>query len=150
MRTLNARQEKFVRNYINNGGDKNQAYAEAYGKSMLDQRVYCYTKSTDMIKLPHVAARIKELQALIVQKVVVKLEDHIRELEKLRDLAISDGKYAAAITAEVARGKVAGLYVEKVQCDQTITVEIMRFSDTASTIVNVPSLSSVNTVNREH
>ena len=42
-------------------------------------------------------------------------EFYLRTLERLRDAAESDGKYAAAVTAEMARGKVSGFYVERVE-----------------------------------
>ena len=40
-------------------------------------------------------------------------ERHITELGKLRDNATKRGAHSAAINAEVARGKAAGLYIEQ-------------------------------------
>jgi hypothetical protein len=43
----------------------------------------------------------------------VTFERHITELAKLRDESRVKGAWSAAINAEVARGKAAGLYVEQ-------------------------------------
>jgi hypothetical protein len=43
----------------------------------------------------------------------VTYERHISELAKLREESRKKGAWSAAINAEVARGKAAGLYVEQ-------------------------------------
>ena len=43
----------------------------------------------------------------------VTFEKHITELAKLRDSSRDKGAWSAAINAEEARGKAAGLYVEQ-------------------------------------
>lgn len=43
------------------------------------------------------------------------LEEHITELAMLRDEARAAKQYAAAITAETNRGKVAGHYIDRVE-----------------------------------
>jgi hypothetical protein len=43
----------------------------------------------------------------------VTFENHIAELAKLRDESRGKGAWSAAINAEVARGKAAGLYVDQ-------------------------------------
>jgi phage terminase small subunit len=43
----------------------------------------------------------------------VTLDGHLRELERLRELALKAGNHGAAMQAEIARGKAAGHYVEK-------------------------------------
>jgi hypothetical protein len=39
----------------------------------------------------------------------------LKDLKRLRDLSESEGKFSAAVSAEIARGKVSGLYIEKVE-----------------------------------
>jgi hypothetical protein len=41
------------------------------------------------------------------------LQVHVSELAKLRDAARDKGAWAAAINAEVARGKAGGLYIDQ-------------------------------------
>jgi len=47
------------------------------------------------------------------KKYEVTYERHISELAKLREESRKKGAWSAAINAEVARGKAAGLYVEQ-------------------------------------
>jgi hypothetical protein len=56
---------------------------------------------------------IGELRAEVQEKYGITLEKHVTELAKLRDDARTKGAWAAAINAEVARGKVGGLYVDQ-------------------------------------
>ena len=48
-----------------------------------------------------------------VGKYEITFERHVSELAKLRDDAMKKGAWAAAINAEVARGKAGGLYVDQ-------------------------------------
>ena len=57
--------------------------------------------------------RVAELQAKVESKVLLTLEDHMRELETLRELAKTHGQISAANTAEVKRGELMGYYVER-------------------------------------
>ena len=43
----------------------------------------------------------------------VSMESHLTELSRLRDEAVDSGQISSAISAEISRGKVAGLYIEK-------------------------------------
>lgn len=64
---------------------------------------------------PKVKARIEELRAPVVAAVRLTLEQHLRDLESLRNEAKVAGQYSAAISAEVSRGKASGLYVDKAE-----------------------------------
>ena len=62
-----------------------------------------------------IGERVAELQAAVADKAVITLESHLRDLKHLRDKACAAGRYSAAISAEIARGRVAGLYVERIE-----------------------------------
>jgi hypothetical protein len=47
------------------------------------------------------------------KKYEVTFENHIAELAKLREESRGKGAWSAAINAEVARGKAAGLYIDQ-------------------------------------
>ena len=64
-------------------------------------------------KYPLVVKYIGELREEYQKKYEVTFERHITELGKLRDNATKRGAHSAAINAEVARGKAAGLYIEQ-------------------------------------
>ena len=46
-------------------------------------------------------------------KVGLTLSKHLVNLEKLRDSALQNNAFGAAVTAEVSRGKAAGLYIDR-------------------------------------
>jgi phage terminase small subunit len=62
---------------------------------------------------PLVVQYIGELRAEWQKKYDVTFGSHITELAKLRDEAREKKAWSAAVNAEVARGKAAGLYVEQ-------------------------------------
>ncbi len=64
-------------------------------------------------KYPLVVKYIGELREEIQKKYEITFERHITELAKLREESRAKGAWSAAINAEVARGKAAGLYVEQ-------------------------------------
>ena len=64
-------------------------------------------------KFPLVVKHIDELRAELQEKYKVDYASHIAELAKLRNEAREKGAWSAAINAEVARGKAAGLYIEQ-------------------------------------
>jgi hypothetical protein len=49
----------------------------------------------------------------VQKKYEVTFENHITELARLRDESKNKGAWSAAINAEVARGKAAGLYIDQ-------------------------------------
>lgn len=56
---------------------------------------------------------ISEEISMNIQESVLSLKEHMDKLAELRDDAHDNGKFGAAISAEVARGKAAGLYTIK-------------------------------------
>ena len=62
---------------------------------------------------PLVVKYIGELREEYQKKYAVTFERHISELGKIRQDALAKGAWSAAVNAEVARGKAAGLYVEQ-------------------------------------
>ena len=64
-------------------------------------------------KYPLVVQYIGELRAEWQKKFEVTFGSHITELARLRDEAKDKKAWSAAVNAEVARGKAAGLYIEQ-------------------------------------
>ena len=61
---------------------------------------------------PLVVQYLGEIRAEWQKKYEVSFGSHITELAKLRDEARDKKAWSAAVNAEVARGKAAGLYIE--------------------------------------
>ena len=64
-------------------------------------------------KYPLVVKYIGEIREEYQKKYSVTFERHITELGKIRSEALKKGAWSAAVNAEVARGKAAGLYIEQ-------------------------------------
>ena len=62
---------------------------------------------------PVVANYIEELRDEKMKQFDITYETHLSELGQIRKAALSRGNFSAAVNAEVARGKAAGLYVEQ-------------------------------------
>ena len=64
-------------------------------------------------RFPLVVGYIGELREEYNKKYEVDYGKHIAELGKIRQSALDKGAWSAAVNAEVARGKAAGLYIEQ-------------------------------------
>ena len=113
---LTGKQEDFCQCVVS-GLDFTDSYLKAYGANDSKEnvsRAYINNAAYLLSKQPKIIARIAELKAPIAKAAGISLADHIQELQTLRDLAKGDKKWTAAIQAEMACGKVCGLYVDKV------------------------------------
>ena len=106
-------QQKFAELLVYNEGRKSPtecAIEAGYDKDSAHVRA---SELRNPNKYPGVVKYIGELREEIQKKYEVTFERHITELAKLREESRAKGAWSAAINAEVARGKAAGLYVEQ-------------------------------------
>ena len=72
------------------------------------------SKLTNPNRYPLVCAFISNLRDEVREKYGISFEGHLEELGKIRDKGTKDNKnLAAAATTEIARGKVAGYYIDQ-------------------------------------
>ena len=72
------------------------------------------SKLTNPKHYPLVCAHISNLRDEVRQKYDITFEKHLEELGSIRDRAKKDNRnLAAAATTEIARGKVAGYYIDQ-------------------------------------
>jgi phage terminase small subunit len=110
---LTDQQMKFAHELVTNEGRMTKyecAIAAGYAKDSARVRA---SELTNPKKYPLVVQYIGELRAEYQKKYEVTFENHITELARLRDESKNKGAWSAAINAEVARGKAAGLYIEQ-------------------------------------
>jgi phage terminase small subunit len=108
---LTPKQEAFAQAIVT-GMSQADAYRAAYSaENMKPETVQ--SKACLLIKDGKVSARVAELRKPVVEAVRITLLSHLERLRELSQAAEVDGQFSAAITAEVARGKACGLYVEK-------------------------------------
>ena len=110
---LTEMQRKFAQELVSNEGRK-YAYQCAFdaGYSSDRSRVTA-AELVNPRKFPLVVSYIGELRQEYQKKYAVTFERHIAELGKIRIDALKKGAWSAAVNAEVARGKAAGLYIEQ-------------------------------------
>jgi phage terminase small subunit len=114
---LTPKQEAFCIAYLETG-NASEAYRRAYdAKNMNANSIN--RKAKDLVDNVKITARLQELRAPVVERAQITLQDHLDELQRLRDAAKGAEKYGPAVTAEMARGKACGFYVEKVDVNIT-------------------------------
>ena len=110
---LTERQMKIAHEIVTNEGRKTatecavdagfeKEYARQYASKLQNPKLY-----------PLVVKYIGELREEWQKKYEVTYDRHISELGKIRQEALKKGAWSAAVNAEVARGKAAGLYIEQ-------------------------------------
>ncbi len=78
----------------------------------------------------NVAERVAELQDMAVQRTLVSIEKLTDELEEARELAMKDEKgAAAAVSAVMAKAKLHGLDVQKIDAKVNGAISITISSD---------------------
>ena len=110
---LTEMQMKFAYELVTNEGRKTKTECCIDAGYSKDAANVMASKLTNPKVFPLVVKYIGELREEYQKKYEVTFENHISELAKLRDESRKKGAWSAAINAEVARGKAAGLYVEQ-------------------------------------
>ena len=109
LRRLTKKQQKFVQLYVHNDLTNTECAHRAG---------YAYpAQSASMLlndsRFLHIQETIKDLQEGYQKKYEITFEKVARDLQMIRDAAVEDGKFSAAVQAELGRAKLAGLMVEK-------------------------------------
>ena len=110
---LTEMQMKFAHELITNEGRKTATECAVVAGYAEKDAVVAASKLQNPKLYPLVVRYIGELRTEYQKKYDVTFERHISELAKLRDNARESKAWSAAVNAEVARGKAAGLYVEQ-------------------------------------
>jgi len=111
---LLAQQEEFAR-HVATGMMQTEAYLLAYPASKTWKRRTVVERACRLMMEAEVKERVQEMRRQMVEDSKLTLEKHIAELERLKEIALQNGKFEAAINAEVNRGKACGLYVTKTE-----------------------------------
>ena len=110
---LTEMQMKFAHELVTNEGRKTATECAVAAGYSPDAAVVYASKLQSPKTYPLVVRYIGELRNEYQKKYDVTFQRHISELAKLRDNARESKAWSAAVNAEVARGKAAGLYVEQ-------------------------------------
>ena len=110
---LTEQQMKFAYELVTNEGRKTATECAVDAGFAKDSARQYASKLQNPKLYPLVVKYIGELRAEVQEKYGITFEKHLSELAKLRNDAAKKGAWAAAINAEVARGKAGGLYVDQ-------------------------------------
>lgn len=108
---LTIKQENFCLAYLETG-NASEAYRSAYDSGKMKPSTI-NRKAKLLMDQGKIRARLEKLREDAVKRTEFTFDGHMKALERLRDKAEDAGKYQAAISAEISRGKAAGFYVEK-------------------------------------
>ena len=104
---------KFAYELVTNEGRKTGTECAIEAGYSKDRAAITASELQNPRTYPAVVQYIGELRTEYQKKYDVTFERHVSELAKLRDNARENKAWSAAVNAEVARGKAAGLYVEQ-------------------------------------
>jgi len=111
---LTRKQELFVKELVSKDGQitlREAAINAGYAVGSAHSRAY---ELTNPHMSPHVVAAIKAYRRELDEKYGVTYQRHLRDLQTIRDMALENGAYSAAVQAEYRRGQAQGdIYVSK-------------------------------------
>ena len=111
---LTRKQELFVKELVSKDGQitmREAAINAGYPASSAHTRAY---ELTNPHISPHVVNAIQAYRAELDEKFGVTYQRHLRDLQTIRDMAVQNGAYSAAVQAEYRRGQAQGdIYVSK-------------------------------------
>jgi phage terminase small subunit len=110
---LTEMQMKFAHELVTNEGRMNGTEAAVAAGYSQDRASVTASELQNPKLYPLVVQYIGELRTENQKKYDITFESHIMELGKIKNEALKNKAWSAAVNAEVARGKVAGLYVEQ-------------------------------------
>lgn len=113
MSQLTQKQESFCIAYIKTA-NATEVYRQVYNCSKMKPATV-NRNAKALLDNNKIVTRLQELRAPVIAEAQITLAAHLEELRQIRDQAIMDRNWPAAIAAEVNRGKVSGLYVRKIE-----------------------------------
>jgi len=110
---LTPKQIKFAQELVYNEGRKTATQCAIEAKYSEDRAHVTASELQNPKMYPLVVQYIGQLRQEIQKKYDITFESHMAQLGDMRNKALDSKAWTAAINAEVARGKAAGLYVEQ-------------------------------------
>lgn len=132
---LTDNQMKFVEGVLA-GKTASDAYRAAYDCSgSTNNTIWC--EASKLNSNPKVSQWLAAARIAGLGSAVVTFEGHVRQLERIREVALKTGNVGAAVQAEQIRGKAAGLHVDQVR-------DVTDRHDAAQTIQQLAELTGAD------
>lgn len=121
---MTPKQAAFVREYLIDLNATQAAIRAGYSRKTAGSQGF------DLLKKPEIAEAVSAAANEAAATAGMTVEQHMADLKRIRDAAFDEGKFSAAATAEMARGKVAGFYVERVAHSGGVELKVVsEFND---------------------
>jgi len=115
---LTNKQDKFAQG-VASGMTGADAYRAAYSAGKMKAETI-QKRASELMRNGEVTGRVDELRKPIIEAVGLTLAVHLSRLDDLSRGAEKIESYGPAISAEVSRGRAAGLYVERHEVNMNI------------------------------
>jgi phage terminase small subunit len=110
---LTEKQRVFVEIYTDNEGRMTPTACARQAGYNVDRAHVTASELLNIKKFPRVTAAVMKRREEIATTHRVQMSKHVQELARLREKALGEKSYSAAVNAERLRGQAAGLYVER-------------------------------------
>ena len=117
---LTVQQELFSQEIAKGNNNQSACYRIAYPSSLSWKDSTVHSKASILMTNGKVMARIAGLQATVEKHVLYTMEEHYKELEECRQLAITKEDISNTIKATELKGKATGKYKEQIGIDMTV------------------------------
>lgn len=111
---MTPKRQKFVAEYLIHGNATKAATNAGYSARSAS------SIGEELLRFPEVSAAVKAGRLKVAEDHGMTLNGHLQTLKELRDSAAASEKFAAAVAAEIARGKASGFYVERVEMEASV------------------------------
>ena len=110
---LTEKQRVFVEIYTENEGRMTPTACARQAGYSVDRAHVTASELLNIKKFPRVTAAVMKRREEIADTHRVQMNKHVQELARLREKALGEKSYSAAVNAERLRGQAAGLYIER-------------------------------------
>ena len=110
---LTEKQRVFVEIYTDNEGRMTPTACARQAGYNVDRAHVTASELLNIKKFPRVVAAVLKRREEITDTHRVQMGKHVQELARLREKALREKSFSAAVNAERLRGQAAGLYIER-------------------------------------
>tara|TARA_Y100000310_G_scaffold128720_1_gene127898 strand:+ start:766 stop:1413 length:648 start_codon:yes stop_codon:yes gene_type:complete len=130
---LTEKQRIFVEIYTANEGRLTPTECARQSGYKRERAATTASELLNINKYPKVVAAVMNKRSEISETHRVEMNKHVQELARLREKALNEKSYSAAVNAERLRGQAAGLYVERKEI-RTGSIDSMSREDVLKTL----------------
>ncbi len=109
---LTPKQEKFAQEYVATS-NASEAYRRAYNVKPTTKDCTTHANASRLLADSMVKARVQQIQASIVQRHQLSIDDIIDELEEAREMGKLTQQSSSMVSASMGKAKLLGLIIDR-------------------------------------